>query len=70
MKHFFRVVFGVYITLCILGTNVEAATREYWIAAEKVVWNYAPSGKNLIRAEMGLGVWVTKSTYNTQQLLS
>jgi len=32
-------------------------TREYWIAAEKVVWNYAPSGKNLIRSKMGLNVW-------------
>jgi len=31
--------------------------REYWIAAEKVVWNYAPSGKNLIRPKMGLQVW-------------
>ena len=33
----------------------EAATREYWIAAEKVEWNYAPSGQNLIRPEMGFG---------------
>jgi len=31
--------------------------REYWIAAEKVIWNYAPSGKNLIRPKMGLQVW-------------
>ena len=43
--------------LCISVVCVEAATREYWIAAEKVVWNYAPSGKNLIRPEMGLDVW-------------
>lgn len=58
---------------------VEAATREYWIAAEKVVWNYAPSGKNLIRPKMGLDVWgkvlayhkyryiqYTDETYTTQ----
>ena len=37
--------------------SVEAATREYWIAAEKVEWNYAPSGQNLIRPNMGLDVW-------------
>lgn len=35
----------------------EAETREYWIAAEKVEWNYAPSGQNLIRPSMGLDVW-------------
>ena len=44
------------ILLC-LSTPTEAATREYWIAAEKVEWNYAPSGKNLIRPAMGLDVW-------------
>ena len=38
-------------------TAAEAETREYWIAAEKVEWNYAPSGQNLIRPNMGLGVW-------------
>ena len=61
-----------------LGT-AEAATREYWIAAEKVEWNYAPSGQNLIRPEMGLNVWgkalvyekyryiqYTDNTYTTQ----
>lgn len=31
--------------------------REYWIAAEKVTWNYAPSRKNLMDPGMGLGVW-------------
>ena len=31
--------------------------REYWIAAEKTSWNYAPHGKNLIKPDAGLGVW-------------
>lgn len=46
---------SVLLSFC--PTLVEAATREYWIAAEKVEWNYAPSGQNLIRPAMGLGVW-------------
>ncbi len=67
------------ILLSYCPTSAEAATREYWIAAEKVEWNYAPSGKNLIRPAMGLGVWgkalvyekyryiqYTDDTYTTQ----
>ena len=46
---------SVLLSFCI--TSAESATREYWIAAEKVEWNYAPSGKNLIRPSMGLDVW-------------
>lgn len=38
--------------------------REYWVSAEKVVWDYAPSGKNLIRPEHGLGPWGETSSYN------
>jgi FtsP/CotA-like multicopper oxidase with cupredoxin domain len=40
-----------------------AAEREYWVAAEKVTWNYAPSGKNLIKPDDGLGVWGKTLTY-------
>ena len=43
--------------LCFYPGSAEAETREYWIAAEKVEWNYAPSGQNLIRPSMGLDVW-------------
>ena len=43
--------------LCFCTDSAEAETREYWIAAEKVEWNYAPSGQNLIRPSMGLDVW-------------
>ena len=68
---------SVLLSFCTV--SVEAATREYWIAAEKVEWNYAPSGENLIRPAMGLGVWgkalvyqkyryiqYTDNTYSTQ----
>ena len=52
-------IFLVFIgmMLCFFTLTAEAATREYWIAAEKVEWNYAPSGQNLIRPNMGLDVW-------------
>ena len=43
--------------------SVLAAVREYWIAAEKTSWNYAPSGQNLIEPADGLGVWGQTLTY-------
>ncbi len=42
---------------------VQAAVREYWIAAEKTSWNYAPSGRNLIEPDDGLGEWGQTLTY-------
>jgi len=42
---------------------VQAAVREYWVAAEKTSWNYAPSGQNLIEPADGLGVWGQTPTY-------
>ena len=51
----FLILMSVLLYLCV--SSAEAATREYWIAAEKVEWNYAPSGENLIRPNMGLDVW-------------
>lgn len=38
-------------------TPASAAVREYFVAAEKTEWNYAPSGKNLMYPDKGLGVW-------------
>ena len=73
----FLILMSVLLYLCV--NSAEAATREYWIAAEKVEWNYAPSGENLIRPNMGLDVWgkalvyekyryfqYTDDTYTTQ----
>ena len=53
---FYTLLAFASVLLC-LSTPAEAATREYWIAAEKVEWNYAPSGQNRIRPNMGLDVW-------------
>lgn len=38
-------------------TLSHAKVREYWIAAQKVQWDYAPSGQNLIDPQGDLGVW-------------
>ena len=54
---FYTLLTIIGILLSLSTASAEAATREYWIAAEKVEWNYAPSGQNLIRPEMGLDVW-------------
>jgi len=43
--------------LLIILSSVQATTREYYIAAEIVDWNYAPSGKNKMMPHKGLGVW-------------
>ena len=48
---------SLLVCLSLCHVPIDAATREYWIAAERVEWNYAPSGKNLINPSMGLGVW-------------
>src|SRR5687768_12940588 len=41
----------------------ETKVREYWVAAEQAAWNYAPSGRNLIKPEDGLGVWGKTLSY-------
>jgi len=40
-----------------VSSLTQAEIREYWIAAEKTSWNYAPGGKNLINASDDMGVW-------------
>ncbi len=39
------------------GSGYAPQVREYFVAAEDVSWNYAPSGKNLLHVADGLGVW-------------
>lgn len=54
----------IFFILGILSSlPVQATVREYWVAAEKKSWNYAPSGKNLINSEDGLGVWGQSLVY-------
>src|SRR5439155_25212121 len=36
------------LLLLALAAPSRAATREYFIAAEEVVWDFAPSGRNLV----------------------
>lgn len=59
MRQCFRkiltLLFFSFTILCSL--SVQASVREYWIAAEKVTWNYAPSNKNLIHPDDSLDVW-------------
>ena len=38
--------------------------RRYFVAAENVQWDYAPSGENLIHREKGLGVWGEQTVYD------
>lgn len=42
-----RALFAVF---CFVASSSFAATRHYYIAAEDVTWNYAPSGINLLNA--------------------
>ncbi|MDL1866621.1 copper oxidase [Betaproteobacteria bacterium PRO4] len=50
--------------LCLSSSPVHAGkVREYWIAAEKVDWNYAPAGINRIDPQSDLGVWGKTLTY-------
>lgn len=64
---FIAFLLGVFF---ILSSQLEAKTiREYWIAAEKVTWNYAPLGKNLIEPEGNLGVWGETLTYTKYQYI-
>jgi len=46
-----------------LSSNALAVDREYWIAAEKVEWDFAPSGTNMIKPSEGLGPWGVQTKY-------
>ena len=64
--------FAIFLlgVLFIFSSRLEAKTiREYWIAAEKVSWNYAPSGKNLIEPGANLGVWGENLIYTKYQYI-
>jgi FtsP/CotA-like multicopper oxidase with cupredoxin domain len=43
--------------------------REYFVAAEPVEWNYAPSGENKIKPKMGLGDWGDQLVYSKLQYI-
>lgn len=52
-----------FVLGCWMSFPAQAAVREYWVAAEKMPWNYAPSGRNQIKPGSGLGVWGETLTY-------
>ncbi|RLA40956.1 MAG: copper oxidase [Gammaproteobacteria bacterium] len=53
-----------FIFSFVLANQVDAGQiREYWVSAEKVVWDYAPTNKNLIIPEKGLGPWGKTTRY-------
>ena len=52
-----------FLVIILSSSPAFTSVREYWIAAEKMSWNYAPSGKNLIKMEDGLGVWGQSLVY-------
>ena len=64
----FRILFLTLIAICTLNP-ASAANREYWISAEKVDWNYAPSGENLMHPEMGMGIWGLQTVYRKYRYL-
>ena len=65
---FVRLIAMSFMFHLFLASHTNAGQiREYWVSAENTVWDYAPSGKNLIRPEQGLGVWGKTSRYNKYQ---
>ena len=53
-----------FLSFNLYAKNEDGQVREYWIAAEKVQWDFAPGGKNLIRPKNGLGEWGKKTSYS------
>ncbi|VAW95009.1 Multicopper oxidase [hydrothermal vent metagenome] len=54
MKKFILITLVAFL---VIGNSYSGQLREYWVTAEMVEWNYAPTGKNLIMPDKGLGVW-------------
>lgn len=46
------------------GSAYKPSTRHYYIAAEDVRWDYAPSGENKIKPKMGLKEWGETRVYD------
>lgn len=79
--HYFREIMNFcytrkFLTVIFLMTGIllsfpsQATLREYWIAAEKVSWDYAPSKKNLIHPDKGLNVWGETLKYTKYRYIS
>ncbi|XP_045184314.2 ceruloplasmin-like [Mercenaria mercenaria] len=44
-------MFATLLTICLGISSASAMERHFYIAAEDVFWNYAPSGRNLVTAD-------------------
>ncbi|HYK54829.1 MAG TPA: multicopper oxidase domain-containing protein, partial [Candidatus Eremiobacteraceae bacterium] len=51
MRRVLLSLFGVALLFGALTCQADAATRTYYIAADEVVWNYAPTGKDVIQGK-------------------
>lgn len=68
MKHTALLITLTITTLTTLQTLAQTPhtphEAHYYVAAENVQWNYAPSGKNNIMPAKGLDVWGDQLTYD------
>ena len=55
---------SIAIALLLVAPPLFAATRHYYIAAEDVVWEYAPSHRDLIHAVALPRPWVSKTAFH------
>ena len=60
----FRLATAVLL-LILSSASAQAGgvVREYWVAAEQVLWDYAPTGINQIKLSEGLGPWGITTKY-------
>ena len=57
-------ILAVLLALAAVPFSASAGqNREYWVAAEPVTWDYAPSGKNLIHPGADMGPWGKQLRY-------
>ena len=54
--------FLLFLFALLLSSTSLAATRHYYIAAEDVNWNYAPSGYNLFNGNVIPQPWSTSES--------
>jgi len=55
--------YTIFILFILISTTAFATDREYWISAEKVEWDFAPTGINQIKPSAGMGVWGEQTVY-------
>ena len=67
-----RIARSVWVGLLLVwfaSSSCVAATRHYYIAAEDVAWNYAPSGHNLLNGNPVPPPWSRKLEWDKSRLI-